>query len=68
MIIEVTEMYNKWNKGNSFVLNNIPNVHTVEDVKNYLWNEVTVNHLFNSREELDTDKWKIEIQLEVVWK
>ena len=32
MIIEVTEMYNKWNKGNSFVLNNIPNVHTVEDV------------------------------------
>jgi hypothetical protein len=61
MIVEVTEMYNKWNKGNSFVLNNIPNVRTVEDVKNYLWNDVTINHLFNSREELDTDKWQIEI-------
>jgi hypothetical protein len=46
MIIEVTEMYDNWNKGNSFILNNIPNVHTVEDVKNYLWNDVITLIIF----------------------
>ena len=46
--------------GCKFVFDGIPEVNTPKDMKDYLWNDVTTNHLFKSREELDTD-WGVKI-------
>ena len=46
--------------GCKFVFDGIPDVNTPKDMKDYLWNDVTTNHLFKSREELDTD-WGVKI-------
>ena len=43
-----------------FTFNDIPNVNNEKEMKDYLWKDVSTNHLFKSREELDT-KWKVEI-------
>ena len=56
MIIKLTN-----DNGCSFTFNNIPDVYTPKDMKDYLWNDVTTNFLFKSREELDSNKWKVEI-------
>ena len=55
MVIKLTN-----NNGCSFTFNNIPDVHTPKDMKNYLWEDVATNHLFKSREELDVE-WKVKI-------
>jgi len=55
MIIKLTN-----NNGCSFTFNNIPNVNTPKDMKDYLWSDVTTNFLFKSREELDVE-WKVKI-------
>ena len=46
--------------GCSFTFNDIPEVNNPKEMKDYLWKDVSTNHLFKSREELDT-KWKVEI-------
>jgi|TARA_R110000823_G_scaffold125788_1_gene252777 hypothetical protein len=48
--------------GCSFTFDDIPDVNTAKDMKDYLWSDVTTNHLFQSREDLDT-KWKVEKEL-----
>ena len=35
------------------------NVNNEKEMKDYLWKDVSTNHLFKSREELDT-RWEIE--------
>ncbi len=44
--------------GCSFTFNNIPEINNPKEMKDYLWTDVTTNHLFKSREELDT-KWEV---------
>ena len=46
--------------GCSFNFDDIPEVNNPKEMKDYLWTDIAVNHLFKSREELDTD-WKVEI-------
>ena len=46
--------------GCSFVFDDIPDIKTPKDMKDYLWEDVATNHLFKSREELDTD-WGVKI-------
>ena len=55
MIIKLTN-----DIGCSFTFDNIPDVNTPKDMKDYLWNDVTTNFLFKSREELDVE-WKVKI-------
>ena len=55
MIIKLTN-----SSGCSFTFDNIPDVNTPKDMKDYLWEDVATNHLFKSREELDTD-WGVKI-------
>ena len=45
--------------GCSFTFNDIPEVNNPKEMKDYLWKDVSTNHLFKSREELDT-RWKVE--------
>jgi len=45
--------------GCSFTFNDIPKVNNSKEMKDYLWTDVSTNHLFKSREELDT-QWKVE--------
>jgi hypothetical protein len=55
MIIKLTN-----SSGCSFTFNNIPDVNTPKDMKDYLWNDIATNFLFKSREELD-NKWEVKI-------
>ena len=55
MIIKLTN-----SSGCSFTFDNIPDVNTPKDMKDYLWSDVTTNFLFKSREELD-NKWEVKI-------
>ena len=49
----------KNDNGCSFTFNDIPNVNNEKEMKDYLWKDVSTNHLFKSREELDI-RWVIE--------
>ena len=49
--------------GSSITFNNIPDVKTPKDMKDYLWKDVAINHFFKSREELDVE-WKVQITKE----
>lgn len=46
--------------GCSFTFDDIPEVNNPKEMKDYLWTDKSVNHLFKSREQLDTD-WQVEI-------
>jgi hypothetical protein len=46
--------------GCSFTFDNIPGVNNPKDMKDYLWNDISVNHLFKSREDLDNN-WKVKL-------
>jgi hypothetical protein len=45
--------------GCSFQFDNIPEVNNPKEMKDYLWTDVSTNHLFKSRE--DIDRWKVKI-------
>ncbi len=49
----------KNNIGCKFTFDDIPNVNNEKEMKDYLWKDIATNHLFKSREELDT-RWEIE--------
>ena len=44
--------------GCSFTFVNIPEINNPKQMRDYLWADVTTNHLFKSREELDTE-WEV---------
>ncbi len=56
MIIKLTNQI-----GCSFTYEDIPEVNNPEQMKDHLWADPSVNFLFKSREELDSD-WSIEIE------
>jgi hypothetical protein len=56
MIITLTN-----ESGCSFTYNDIPKVNTPKEMKDHLWSDPSVNFLFKSREELDSD-WQVEIK------
>ena len=54
MIITLTNQ-----SGCSFTYDNIPEINNPEEMKDHLWSDPSVNFLFKSREELDSD-WQVE--------
>ena len=56
MIIKLTN-----ESGCSFTYNHIPNVNSPQEMKDHLWSDPSVNFLFKSREELDSD-WSVTIE------
>ena len=52
--------YNTYKEGVDRGLEYIDSDSFPKEMKDYLWTDISVNHLFKSREELDTD-WKVEI-------
>ena len=55
MIIKLTNQ-----SGCSFTYNDIPEVNSPEEMKDHLWSDPSVNFLFKSRKDLDSN-WKVEI-------
>ena len=45
--------------GCSFTFNDIPEVNNAKEMKDYLWTDISVNHLFKSREDLDNN-WEVK--------
>ena len=45
--------------GCSFTFNDIPEVNNPKEMKDYLWTDISVNHLFKSREDLDNN-WEVK--------
>ena len=43
----------------SFTFDNIPEVNNPKEMKDYLWTDISVNHLFKSREDLDNN-WEVK--------
>ena len=54
MIITLTNQ-----SGCSFTFNDIPEVNNAKEMKDYLWTDISVNHLFKSREDLDNN-WEVK--------